>query len=385
MVKALTKPLMAAAKLVFGGVKVAASVVAVTAQAIKDPDKFRQTLMLAAAEKPAPLVEGASEMWDKATQFVEDHAAEITGFAVGAVVGIGCGAAIGWTGVGAVACGALAGAVGSAVTGYMNGKRGLDLLGTAAIGGLTGALAGALGSIAGQALGAGVRALGGGLRAAGSKALGAGMGEARSIGRGLLGKGCRGISNSFTPETRVLMADGSRKRIDEVKVGDMVVATDPTTGKTAVRAVTALIVGSGNKNLVEITVDTDGDKGDRTGKLTATDKHPFWVASEGRWVDAKDLKPGYVFETADHRPASVVAVRKWTEQQRVHNLTVDELHTYYVVAGNTPVLVHNCGETYYRTMSQDHFDVLGSTGLSATVKPLFHLRRRSRKRMKVCW
>ncbi|MGW0505907.1 LamG-like jellyroll fold domain-containing protein [Micromonospora sp. NPDC003241] len=342
VVKALTKPLIAAAKLVSAGVKVAASVVAVTAQAIKDPEKFRQNLMLAAAEKLAPLVEGASEMWDRATQFVEDHAAEIAGFAVGAVVGLGCGAAIGWTGVGAVACGALAGAVGSAVTGYMNGKRGLDLVGTAALGALTGAVGGALGSVAGQALGAGVRALGGGLRAAGGKAVSAGMAEARSIGRGLVGKSCLS-RNSFTPETRVLMADGSRKRIDEVRVGDEVVATDPTTGRTAIRPVTALIVGSGSKNLVEITVDTDGDKGDQTGKLTATDEHPFWVASEGRWVDAKDLRPGYVFETADHRPASVVAVRKWIEQQQVHNLTVDEIHTYYVAAAETSVLVHNCG------------------------------------------
>jgi len=38
----------------------------------------------------------------------------------------------------------------------------------------------------------------------------------------------------------------------------------------------------------------------------------------------------------------VVAVRKWTEHQQVYNLTVDGLHTYYVVAGSTPVLVHNC-------------------------------------------
>jgi hypothetical protein len=26
----------------------------------------------------------------------------------------------------------------------------------------------------------------------------------------------------------------------------------------------------------------------------------------------------------------------------MYNLTVAELHTYYVIAGNTPVLVHNC-------------------------------------------
>ncbi|MFF5055016.1 LamG-like jellyroll fold domain-containing protein [Micromonospora sp. NPDC000663] len=341
VIQALTKPLLALGKVVSTGFKMAASVVAVTTMAIQDPQKFKQNLWLAAAQRLAPLVEGAEKMWDKATQFVEDHAAEIAGFAVGAVVGLGCGAAIGWTGVGAVACGALAGAVGSAVTGYMDGKRGWDLAGATAMGGLTGALGGALGSIGGQALGAGIRGLGGGLRSAGSKALNAGMGEARSIGRGLLGK-CPTM-NSFTGETRVLMADGTSKRIDQVQVGEKVLATDPTTGRTEERAVTALILGAGNKDLVEITVDTDGTKSDRTENLTATAGHPFWVADQKRWVEAKDLASGYVFETADHRPASVIATRKWTEYRQVHNLTVDALHTYYVVAGDRPVLAHNCG------------------------------------------
>jgi len=28
----------------------------------------------------------------------------------------------------------------------------------------------------------------------------------------------------------------------------------------------------------------------------------------------------------------------------MRNLTVADLHTYYVIAGTTPVLVHNCGD-----------------------------------------
>ncbi|MET8261855.1 LamG-like jellyroll fold domain-containing protein [Micromonospora sp. NPDC005205] len=347
VIQALTKPLISLGKVVSTGFKMAASVVAVTTMAIQDPQKYSQNLWLAAAQKLTPLVEGAEKMWDKATQFVEDHAAEIAGFAVGAIVGLGCGAAIGWTGVGAVACGALAGAVGSAVTGYMDGKRGWDLAGATAMGGLTGALGGALGSIGGQALGAGIRGLSGGLRSAGSKALSAGIGEARAIGSGMQNIGKKllgGCPNSFTGETRVLMADGSSKRIDEVQVGEKVLATDPTTGRTEERTVTALIVGAGSKDLVEITVDSDGKQGDRTEKLTATAGHPFWIADQSRWVEAKDLANGYVFETADHRPASVVAIRKWTEYRQVHNLTVDALHTYFVATGDTSVLVHNCEE-----------------------------------------
>jgi hypothetical protein len=44
----------------------------------------------------------------------------------------------------------------------------------------------------------------------------------------------------------------------------------------------------------------------------------------------------------------VTAVKKWSATQRVHNLTVADLHTYYVLAGGTPVLVHNCdGDVYW--------------------------------------
>ncbi|MBO4164124.1 Hint domain-containing protein [Micromonospora antibiotica] len=106
--------------------------------------------------------------------------------------------------------------------------------------------------------------------------------------------------NSFTGDTKVLMADGSHKPIRDVKLGDKVLATDPTTGRTAPRVVTALIVGSGTKQLVDITVTVDGPQGSRAETITATAGHPFWVAEQQQWREAKDLKPGYTFETADH-------------------------------------------------------------------------------------
>ncbi|GAB1510927.1 RHS repeat-associated core domain-containing protein [Actinophytocola sp. KF-1] len=140
-------------------------------------------------------------------------------------------------------------------------------------------------------------------------------------------------SNSFTGGTRVRMADGSTKRIDEVRPGERVLATDPTTGRTEAQRVTGVIVGNGPKDLVEITTGT--------GKLTATQGHPMWVANLGRWVEAGDLAPGYRFETADHRSATVVRTREWSEHRQVYNLTVDRLHTYYVVVGGSDLLTHN--------------------------------------------
>ncbi|MBB5920024.1 hypothetical protein FHR81_001054 [Actinoalloteichus hoggarensis] len=149
-------------------------------------------------------------------------------------------------------------------------------------------------------------------------------------------------SNSFAAGTEVLMADGSTKPIEEVEVGDEVLATDPTTGETGVQPVTATIVGDGVKHLVDITVVTE-DGGSDT--ITATAEHPFWVADLNAWVDAEDLEPGHRFETADHRDASVTAIEAYAAPRQVHNLTVDRLGTYYVAAGTAPVLVHNTNDS----------------------------------------
>jgi len=153
------------------------------------------------------------------------------------------------------------------------------------------------------------------------------------------GPGC----NSFVPGTTVLMADGTHRPIEQVRVGDKVVATDPVTGETSSRTVVATITGEGDKRLVEVTVDTDGPRGDATGLVVATDGHPFWVEDERHWVDAADLEPGDEVRTPDGTRLDVVAVRHRDAHLRVHNLTIEGVHTYYVTAGDADVLVHNKG------------------------------------------
>lgn len=151
-------------------------------------------------------------------------------------------------------------------------------------------------------------------------------------------------ANSFTPDTLVLMADGSRRPIALVQAGDQVLATDPVTGRTEARSVTALIVGGGLKDLVEVTVDVDGAIGSATGAVVATAGHPFWVDERGSWINAGDLRAGDDLQAPSGGSHEVLATRSHRAVQRVHNLTVDGLQTYYVLAASTPVLVHNCGE-----------------------------------------
>jgi hypothetical protein len=90
-----------------------------------------------------------------------------------------------------------------------------------------------------------------------------------------LAKACHRL-NSFIAGTLVRMADGTTKASEKVKVGDKVVAADPETGKTRSEPVIAAFGGTGYKNLVKITIDTDGKRGHHTGVVISTEHHLFW-------------------------------------------------------------------------------------------------------------
>ncbi|MEI5033273.1 polymorphic toxin-type HINT domain-containing protein [Streptomyces sp. S1A(2023)] len=209
--------------------------------------------------------------------------------------------------------------------------------------------------------------------------------------------GCR-TTNSFVPGTLVVMADGSRKPIENVKLGDKVLATDPKTGETTAQPVVSTILGEGAKNLVKVTVRTGdaspGNLGDAvrasgrdgggvpvdtgllqlqptndgtgadtaTGTVVATDGHPFWIPSLGEWVDASELEPGQRLQSSAGSWLQITAVQTWTQNAAVHNLTIADTHTYYVLAGEASALVHNSnceGPILTKAQSNQVLDYLG--------------------------
>jgi RHS repeat-associated protein len=172
--------------------------------------------------------------------------------------------------------------------------------------------------------------------------------------------------SSFVPGTAVRMANGSDKPIQTIRPGDTVLATDPETGHTGPRKVDATIRSQGTKTLVQITVDTDGPTGHKTGTLTATDKHPFWVANKHRWINAAHLTAGDLLLTSTGRRLPVTTTHTRTQPHRVHNLTIHHTHTYYVIAGTTPVLVHNCGGARFAVDSNGVATDLDSNPLRGT-------------------
>ena len=254
--------------------------------------------------------------------FVEEHKATIAGIATGIVVGVGCTAATGGGGV--VACAALAGAAGSAV------QNALDEQADHSVGGYAKSMAGgaAMGVVtlgAGKALAPVASKLAAPLKTAAGNATGKIASTARSAISRFKG-GC----SSFSGATAVLMADGSEKPIEDIQVGDKVLATDPETGEQAAKEVTTVWVH--DDTLVNLIVDGEA--------ITTTEDHPFYNVTDGDFQSASEISPGDQVLTDDGRVVTVRGIDPTTAHDALaYNLTVAGIHTYHVGAHH--ILVHN--------------------------------------------
>ncbi|MEV0904013.1 nucleic acid/nucleotide deaminase domain-containing protein, partial [Streptomyces hokutonensis] len=366
-------------------------------------------------------------------KFIKNHAAAITSIVVSTAVFAGCEAAT-W-GVGTIGCAALAGAAGSLVEqGFKCAQNGGGdcsagaFAGSAVEGAVTGALGGALGSLGGKLLAkAAPKAMEvvGGLFGKGATEAGeAGAADAtdeaasaaESEGAGTRSQSqsgsCPVPTHSFIGSTRVLMADGATKAIDQVKVGDTIANSVPGVTGTEAHKVTAVIVTHTDHDFVDLTIKATAESAAKQGMkdgakslakkvarkaafglaasaavlgalaashghgtaqepatktvaavssatpgqntkpaeatsdaqgahLTTTFHHPLYDETQSAFVEGKDLKAGDVLQTPTGT-AEVTRVRLYHANTTTYDLTIGTLHTYYVEAGTTPVLVHNC-------------------------------------------
>jgi hypothetical protein len=88
--------------------------------------------------------------------------------------------------------------------------------------------------------------------------------------------------------------------------------------------------------------DTSAGTSPAAATLITTNHHPFYDITRSAFVDAIDLHAGDQLQTPDGDAATITGVRAYHQTALTYDLTIDGLHTYYVEAGDTPVLVHNC-------------------------------------------
>ena len=117
-------------------------------------------------------------------------------------------------------------------------------------------------------------------------------------------------------------------------MGDLVLARDDETGETGLRPVVRTYETPGLEVFELVVAVADGD----TDSYTVTYEHPFWVADTG-WISASELVPGDRLVTAQGETATVLDRGVTAHATTVHNVEVEELHTYFV--GDLGVWVHN--------------------------------------------
>jgi intein/homing endonuclease len=134
------------------------------------------------------------------------------------------------------------------------------------------------------------------------------------------------------------MADGRSMNIEQVRVGDRVLAFDDDTLQVK------------SARVLEVLVHPDGSHQDGlylvNGKIHATSNHAFFV--NGEWKQLKDVRLGdTVYSLAGDRacpstvaPEKVESIERLPDVETVYNLEIERYHTYFVHG----VLVHN----YYK-------------------------------------
>tara|TARA_Y100000593_G_C4318650_1_gene342389 strand:- start:524 stop:1921 length:1398 start_codon:yes stop_codon:yes gene_type:complete len=149
----------------------------------------------------------------------------------------------------------------------------------------------------------------------------------------------------FKKGTKITMADGTEKNIEDIKVGDIVKSYDEDTGKLSTAKVSAL---TDNKKVSKYYLINN--------TLAVTDEHPFYinyreqnekgeVRSHGEWVKVKDLKEGTNLTTTYGGGESLIStsyiqsIEEKNDVIEVFNFEVEGTHTYFADG----ILVHNKG------------------------------------------
>lgn len=146
--------------------------------------------------------------------------------------------------------------------------------------------------------------------------------------------------HSFVTGTAVLMADGHTKPIEDVQVGDEVENALPGDSASQKHRVTAIHRTTTDTDFTRLTIKT------ATGaqSIESTSNHPYYNETSQAWTEAGSIKPGDHLQTLNGAHVIVTATESYVKPQITYDLTIADLHTYYVLAGDTPVLVHNCDE-----------------------------------------
>ena len=132
-------------------------------------------------------------------------------------------------------------------------------------------------------------------------------------------------------EGTLVETEAGLKPIEEIEVGDKVLAYDEETGEQAYKAVKQLFR---NETKEWYHVFAGGEE------MICTGGHPFYVVGMG-FLLAKNLKANEKLLLSDGKEVIIekIEVEQLAESETTYNFEVADFHTYYV--GNLGILCHN--------------------------------------------
>ena len=152
--------------------------------------------------------------------------------------------------------------------------------------------------------------------------------------------GAAGGPQCFVAGTEILTVDGI-KNIEDIRVGDWVIADDPTTpGGIEARQVLDTFDNEVTE-LYDLYVDSE--------VISTTGEHPFWVPDKG-WVKASDLTVGDLLQTDEETKVDLDKIERREGNFKVYNFEVEGFPTYFV--SKLGILVHNTCIPLYRSRTK---------------------------------
>ena len=135
-------------------------------------------------------------------------------------------------------------------------------------------------------------------------------------------------SACFTGDTKVLMADGTTKKIKDIREGDVVVSYDLESGKTSSETVSNLFIHP----------NTPGGYLVINGVLKVTPNHLIYSPSRDSWVKAESLAVGETLLNSAGERVNISSIEKVEGTNTVYNLGLPgPNHTFFT----EDFLVHN--------------------------------------------
>lgn len=159
------------------------------------------------------------------------------------------------------------------------------------------------------------------------------------------------------PEGSVIATKEGTKPIEQINLGDLVLAKDTDTGEIGYKPVIKLY-NRDNDELYSIGIAGQ--------TIQTTANHPFWVQGEG-WVKAENLAIGDSLETKTGSVLKVESMSQLTNASKVYNFEVEDYHSYYI--SELGLLTHNltdaCNLSKYDNVVP--YRVTGNNGQPSTI------------------